>query len=212
MSSRRFELLGFLFGVAATVACVFNGNEVTQQRQAAPADQTARGLTVEIPDAVWEPFFFEALEERTNKIGMLSLRRIVLPDNDLEVRFWYEHFEVISGVIIRRSAEKWSAAQLRQRYEHEPLSIQQESLGAPKSGWEAAWKRLTDANILTLPDGSVNCKTEALDGLSYIVETNVNRRYRTYRYGNPTLATCDEAKQIVMIGTILSDEFQIILR
>jgi hypothetical protein len=89
------------------------------------------------------------------------------------------------------------------------LSIQQESLGPPKSGWEAAWKRLTDAKILTLPDGSVNCKTEVLDGIGYVVETNVNRKYRTYRYGNPSLATCDEAKQIVRIEAILADEFQI---
>ena len=98
MSKRRLELLGFLFGVTATVACVFNGQEVTQQRQAAPADQTAQGLTLETPDARWEPSFFKALEGRTNKIGMLSLRKTVLPDNDLEVRFWYDHFEVISGV------------------------------------------------------------------------------------------------------------------
>jgi hypothetical protein len=209
VSRRRLELLTFLLGVAGIVACVFNGKEAAQQRQAAPADQTAQGVILEIPDARWEPFFFKALEGRTSKIGMLSLRRTVLPDNDLEMRFWYDHFEVISGVIIRRSAEKWSATYLRQRNPQEPLSIEQESLGAPKSGWETAWKRLTDANILTLPDGSVNCKTEVLDGVSYVVETNANRRYRTYRYGNPSRANCAEAKKIVMIEAILSEEFQI---
>jgi len=208
VSRSRLELLAFLLSVVATVACVFNGKEATQQRKAAPADQT-QGLTLEVPDARWEPFFFKALEERTHKIGILSLRETVLPDNDLEMRFWYDHFETISGVIIRRSTGKWSATYLRQRYIQEPLSMQQESLGAPKSGWEATWKRLTDANILTLPDGSVNCKTEVLDGIGYVVETNVNRRYRTYMYGNPRLAKCDEAKQIVMIETILSEEFQI---
>jgi hypothetical protein len=82
-------------------------------------------------------------------------------------------------------------------------------LDPPKSGWEAAWKRLTDANILTLPDGPVNCKREVLDGGGYVVETNLNRRYRTYWYGNPSLANCNEAKQIVMIERILSEEFQI---
>ena len=162
------------------VACVVNDKEVAQRQKATPAEQTAQGVTLEIPDAPWEPFFFEALQERTNKIGVLSLRKTVLPDNDLEVRFWYDHFDMISGVIIRRSAGEWSATYLGQRSPKEPLSMQQESLGAPKSGWEAAWKRLTDAGILTLPDGSVNCKTEALDGIGYVVETNVNRRYRTY--------------------------------
>ena len=206
MSKRRLELLAFLLGVASIVACVFNGKEEAQQQKAAPPDQ---GLTLEIPDARWEPFFFEALEERTNKIGIGSLRKMVLPDNDLEVRFWYDHFEMISGVIIRRSAGQWSATYLGQRNQKEPLSIQQESLGAPKSGWEAAWKRLKDANILALPDGSVNCKTEALDGIGYVVETNVNRKYRTYMYGNPSLAHCDEAKQIIIIEAILGEEFQI---
>lgn len=98
---------------------------------------------------------------------------------------------------------------LGQSYAQEPSLIRQENLGAPKSGWEAAWKRLTDAEILILPDGSVNCKTEALDGISYVVETNVDRKYRTYRYGNPQLANCDEAKRMQLIETILSEEFQI---
>lgn len=205
MNKRRLELLAFLLGVAGIVACVFNGKEATKQ----PANQNAPGLTLEIPDAPWERFFFKAIDERTNKIGMLSLRKTVLPDNDLEIRFWYDHFEIISGVIIRRSAENWSATYLRQRIANDPLSMEQVSLGPPKSGWEASWKRLTDANILTLPDGPVNCKTEVLDGIGYVVETNVNRRYRTYWYGNPSLADCNEAKQIVMIETILSEEFQI---
>jgi hypothetical protein len=209
VSKRRLELLAFLLGVAGIVACVFNGKEAAQQQKAAPADRTAQSVTLEIPNAPWEPFFFKALQERTNKIGISSLRKSALPDNDLEVRFWYDHFEMISGVIIRRSAGEWSATYLGQRSPKEPLSIQQESLGAPKSGWEAAWKRLRDANILTLPDGSVNCKTEALDGIGYVVETNVNRRYRTYMYGNPSLANCDEAKQIIMIEAILAEEFQI---
>lgn len=208
-SKRKLELLVLLLPVAVLVACVFDGKQTAQQRERAPADQTAQGLTLEIPEARWEPFFFKALQERTDKIGISSLRRTVLPDNDLEVRFWYEYSEVISGVIIRRSAGKWSATYLRQRYEHEPLSIQQERLGAPKSGWEAAWKRLTDASILTLPDGPANCKVVVLDGYGYVVETNVNRKYRTYRYGNPSLANCDEAKQIIAIESILGDEFQI---
>ena len=45
--------------------------------------------------------------------------------------------------------------------------------------------------------------------VSYVVETNVNRKYRTYRYGNPNLANCDEANRILLIETILSEEFQI---
>lgn len=209
MSKRRLKLLAFLVGVAVTFACDFHGKEVSQPKNAAPADQPAQGLTLEIPDAPWEPAFFEGLERRTKKNELSSLRKTVLPDNDFEVRFWSDRLEVISGVIIRRSGKEWSATYLGQRYAHEPSLVQQESLGAPKSGWEVAWKKLTDAGILTLPDGSVNCKAGALDGISYVVETNVNRKYRTYMYSNPQLANCSEAKRFLLIEAILSEEFQI---
>jgi len=204
---RRPGLLGILFSVAATVACVSNGREVPSQGNAASAHQPTQSLTLEIPDARWEPIFYKALEERNKKIGLSSLRSTVLPNDDLEMRFWYDHFERISGVIMRRSNGKWSATFIGQS--KDPSLPRQQDLGAPKSGWEAAWKRLTDAGILALPDGSVNCKAEALDGISYVVETNVNRKYRTYRYGNPQLAHCDEAKRMLLIENILAEEFQI---
>lgn len=197
-----------LLGVAATIACVFNGKDPTQSNAARP-NQSPQGLSREIPDASWEPAFFEALAQRTTKVRMPSLRTQMLTGHDLEVRFWYDHFEIISGVIIRRSGEEWSADRLRQKYDHQPSSARLESLGAPKSGWEATWSKLTSAGILTLPDGStVKCKSEVLDGISYVVETNLNRTYRTYRYGNPQFANCDEAKRILLIETILSEEFR----
>jgi hypothetical protein len=60
-----------------------------------------------------------------------------------------------------------------------------------------------------LPDGALNCKTQVLDGVSYVVETNVNRKYRIYGYFNPQVANCDEAKQLLLIEAILSEEFQL---
>ncbi len=210
MTKRGLRLLTVLFCVAGTVACVFNAKNLNQPLNAAPMDQTAQGLTLEIPDARWEPAFFEALEERTKKAGMSSLRKTVLPDHDLEVRFWYDHFEVISGVIIRRSGENWSATYLRQKDDHQPSSLQQESLETPKSGWEVAWRRLTSAGILTLPDGStMKCRSDVLDGISYVVETNLDRKYRTYRYGNPQFADCEESKRILSIESIIFEEFRL---
>jgi hypothetical protein len=131
MKKRGLELLGVLFGVAATVACGLNGKGVPEQPSTAPADKSVECLTLEIPRAPWEPIFLEAIEERTKKIGLSSLRRTVLPDNDLEVRFWYDHVAVISGVIFRRSGDEWSATHLRQRNPHEPALVLQESLGIP---------------------------------------------------------------------------------
>ena len=83
-------------------------------------------------------------------------------------------------------------------------------LDPPKSGWDVLWNKLVDAGILTLPDSPrPQCPTEALDGISYIVETNVNRTYRTYMYSNPKLMKCPEAKQILRIEETLGDEFSL---
>jgi hypothetical protein len=111
-------------------------------------------------------------------------------------------------MIIRRAGEKWSATYLRQRYDHDPSSVEQKSLEVPKSGWESVWRRFTSAGILTLPDGSMTkCKSDVLDGIGYVVETNLNRKYGTYRYGNPQFADCDEAKRILAIEGIMFEEF-----
>lgn len=205
MTGRKLQLLAVLLGLAVN-ACV----HFKEPSPAVPNDQASQTLTLEVPTAKWEPVFFEALAVRTKQAGIPELRKTVLPNHDLEARFWYDHFEVIQGLIIRRSGEQWSASYLKQRVDSDPSSVRQETLGTPKSGWENAWNRLTSAGLLTLPDGSTtNCSSGGLDGIGYVVETNVDRKYRTYRYGNPQLATCDEAKRILSIESILADEFRL---
>src|SRR5262249_1387727 len=139
-----------------------------------------------------------------------SLRTTELSEHDLEVRFWYDgRPHLINGFIIRRHGDQWSAIGIRQTNEGEPPQVSQEVLPKPKSGWDAAWQRLVNAGILTLPDGWSNkkCHSEVLDGGAYVVETKVNRVYRTYMYGNPQFAKCDEAKLILLIEKIIADEF-----
>ena len=70
MSKGRIKLLGFLFAVAVTVGCVSDVNQAAQQRKAAPADQTEQRLTLEVPDAAWEPAFFKQLEARTTAVNL----------------------------------------------------------------------------------------------------------------------------------------------
>jgi hypothetical protein len=80
----------------------------------------------------------------------------------------------------------------------------------PKSGWEALWQKLVEAGILTLPDSSeLEYKNDVTDGKSYVVETNVENVYRTYEYGNPNYEELKEAKQIIKIGQIIADEFDL---
>ena len=210
MTRRKLELLSILVCVASAIACDSTARNLNPPPRAAHTDQAAQALTLEIPNAIWEPRFFEALEKRTKNAGMTSLRKAVLPDGDVEMRFWYDRFEVIAGVIVRRSGGNWSPSYLRQREQHLASSAQLESLGTPRSGWEVAWEKLTNEGILTLPDGSTsNCSSGALDGIGYVVETNVDRKYRTYRYGNPQWAHCLEAKQILSMEKIIFEEFRL---
>jgi hypothetical protein len=204
-------LVTFLLGVAVTAVFLFKSKNVQQQNDATKIAQEERGPRLIIPRAEWEPFFFTSLEEHTKGVNLPSLRTILLPQDDLEIRFWYNALpDSLNGVILRRSSGQWSAAHLRGSYERKRFRVEQESFKEPKSGWEAAWEKLVNAGILTLPDSSeVNCHSGVLDGISYVVEINANKTYRTYRYGNPEFAQCNEAKQIVSIEEIIANEFRL---
>lgn len=167
-------------------------------------------LQLEIPDAPWEAAFFAQLEQRTKAVNLPGLRTVVLPERDLEVRFWYDRFEIINGVVIRRTGQHWSAYWIYQDEDHLPSSAQMATLHSPKSGWDSFWKNLLETGILTLPDSPrAHCHNEALDGIGYIVETNVDRKYRTYRYGNPQWMKCSEAKQMIELEKMIADEFRL---
>ena len=47
----------------------------------------------------------------------------------------------------------------------------------------------------------------ARDGVAFVVETNTGNTYRTYKYGNPMLAECKEAKRMTEIADTLYQEF-----
>ena len=208
MRWHRLRLFSVLLCIPVAVACVLNGEE-NQLANANAGKQAAHVPSLEIPGAPWERAFFEELQERTSKAGIADLRKTVLPDQDLEMRFWYDHFEIIQGLIIRRSGGNWSATYLRQK-SHRDQTFESKVSGPPKAGWEDVWSRLLSAGILTLPDQSqTNCKSEALDGIGYIVETNANQKYRTFRYGNPQLVNCDEARRVQTIETILAEAFNL---
>ena len=206
MSWSRLRVLSVLLCIPVAVACVLSGKD----KQPANADaekQAPPGPSLEIPNAPWERVFFEELEKRTSKAGMSDLRNTVLPEQDLEIRFWYDDFEVIHGLIIRRSGGNWSASFLKQKSVRDPM-FESKDPGPPKAGWEDVWTRLVSAGILTLPDQpQTNCKFEALDGIGYVVETNANQKYRTFRYGNPELLNCDEARRVQSVEMILGEAF-----
>jgi hypothetical protein len=159
----------------------------------------------------WEAYFFPALEERTKRVDLPSLRTMQLGETDVEVRFWYDVSPgTINGFVIRRYGANWSAIGLRQVRDPWPSAVKLENLGTPKSGWDVFWQQLTAAGVLVLSDSDeAKCTAGVLDGVGYVVEVVAEQKYRTYRYGNPQFAPCDEAKQILSIEALIGDEFNI---
>lgn len=85
-----------------------------------------------------------------------------------------------------------------------------ETLQPPQSAWDIAWQRFVEAGLLTIPDASqVGCKVGGLDGVGFIIETNVERKYRTYMYDNPEFAKCEQAKQMLNLIDTISQEFRL---
>jgi hypothetical protein len=204
---KRAVALVVLSGVCGTAALLFYTKRMKAESVGAPIAQNPQlTKTVEVE---WETSFFSALEERTSKINLPRLKGLEVTKDQLEMRYWYDGSPgVINGFVIRRIYGNWSGLGVRQARDRWPSTVLQNELGAPKSGWDSLWKRLTDAGMLVLPDGDqTKCAGQILDGGGVVIEVVSNKTYRTYRYSNPNAVTCDEAKHMRLIDSIIAEEF-----
>jgi hypothetical protein len=81
----------------------------------------------------------------------------------------------------------------------------------PNLAGNCAGGGLKKRGTLTLPDASaIGCSARINDEMSYVVELNTNGTYRTYVYDNPNAAKCNEAKRMIGIGNIISEEFGVL--
>lgn len=159
---------------------------------------------LDIPKATWVPLFFETINKRTKAAGLKDLRLVSLTPEVTEVRIWIGFGRrSLRGFVIRRDAEGWQGLYVASI--HAPnVTIE------PKSGWAKLWKELTDQGLLTLPDSSsLEGRAWVTDGIGYVVEFSSNGTYRTYLYSNPEDQKWPQAKQIIRIIKILSDEFNV---
>jgi len=160
-----------------------------------------------IPRNTWEPIFFEAIDERAKLGSLKSLRSAAVPNDDIEIRVWRGFgLTPLAGFVLKRVSAQWAALFLAPTLSRTVDKSQ--SLSAPKSGWDACWRRLQDAGVLILPDAhAIGCSAGVNDGMSYVVEYNYDGTYRTYLYDNPDYAKCNEAKRMIQIGNVISEEF-----
>ena len=180
------------------------GNKVTP-------NTVQKKLQLNVPKDIWEPIFFEAIDERANRGRLRSLRLGALPGDDLEVRVWHGFgLTALQGFVLKRTGGQWSAVHLSGIVRNAPLQESQQTLQPPKSGWDRCWKRLQAAGILSLPDAvAIGCSAMINDGMSYVVEYNSDGVYRTYMYDNPVYAKCGEAKRMIVIGNTIAEEFNV---
>jgi len=207
---KRTGAFVILVGVCATAA--FLVYMTSMRAQNIGPQKTPSPHLAEPAAKVWEASFFSALEERTSKINLPRLKASAVAADHLEMRYWYDGSpDVINGFVIRRVNNSWSALGIRQARDRWPSAVLQENLGAPKSGWDALWKQLTDADLLVLPDEEqTKCHGQTLDGGGVVIEVLSKKTYRIYRYSNPTVVTCEEAKQMRLIDHIIVQEFNLL--
>jgi hypothetical protein len=188
-----------------------NAGENAKSEEAISINQKPEELKVILPDHPWVKFFFSTFQEQIEKVGLKSLRISVLPKDDVELRVWHDAMPYqVDGIVLSKTDNLWSGMHIYKDTKLKEGFLTKTTLPSPKSGWSEAWRKLESAGILILPDASqVNCNHSALDGVSVIVEINSKKTYRAYRYSNPSLANCKEAKQIINISKIIADEFSI---
>lgn len=163
---------------------------------------------LDIPKAGWVSIYFKSINKRTKAAGLKDLRLVSLTPEVTEVRIWIGFgLQFLSGIVIRRDANGWQGLHLPSM--HAPNAEANVTI-EPKSGWAKLWKALTDQGLLTLPDSSsLEGRAWVTDGIGYVVEFSSNGTYRTYKYSNPKYQKWPEAKQIIRIIKILSDEFDV---
>lgn len=173
-----------------------------------PRQMLSPQVKLEVPDATWEPIFFKAINERARIAKLKDLRSVQLANDDLEIRVWMGFgVTALQGYVIKRTGGQWSGLKIPGIRPQDPKT-RLNVLVTPKSGWDELWKSLTNENILTLPDSSKLPGGERFtDGISYVVEINKDKSYRTYMYGEPEEQSGTEAKQMANIARILSEEF-----
>jgi hypothetical protein len=172
-----------------------------------------RRLKKDIPKSLWEPLFFEEINERTDTLRMYRLRERRLPLNDREIRIW-EGFGLTSLIGYRfvQTGGRWMASYLYCDSSHKKDVWRTVLLGVPKSGWGAFWSRLEREGIWTLPDESVlpNDGISVFDGTSYVVECQRDDLYRTYLYSNPDChPKWPQAARMLSMMQLIRREFDI---
>jgi hypothetical protein len=160
-----------------------------------------------LPNHRWEQIFFKSINNATNLAGLEELREIPLNREDIEIRVWRGFgLSPLEGIILKQTDGIWTAFHITTNDYVEADKAKIKRLSRPKSGWESLWKQINDKGILMLRDPSeIECEDSGFDGMSYVVEINQNKIYRTYQMRSG--GKCEGVQQMEQIGEIIGLEF-----
>lgn len=199
----------FLFFVILLTACT-QKNE--QERSVIQIQQKPKVI---IPERNTPLSLEKGVDYGAKEGGLQKLRDFSLPDGDFEIRFWTvangAGRQGINGIVIKKSGEKWSAFNVDKMTFRDDITTGNRFV-YPKSDWQSLWQKLIDAGILTLPDSSELKNYNGgyiLHCSENVVEINKDSIYRVYDYYCPNADEHFESKQLVKIGDILAEEFDI---
>ena len=150
----------------------------------------------------WESIFFRSIDRTTQLAQIEELRKTVVKNGDVEVRFWHGFgLSPLEAVILKRTDGRWSGFHIKTNNYTEPENAFVEDLLPPRSGWDSLWKNVTDKGLLNLPDCSGEDCYGEIDGTSYVVEINQYHIYRTYKYPSTDFPSACSVEEIdIFIG------------
>jgi hypothetical protein len=156
---------------------------------------------------IWKRIVMKEIEEREHKAQIPRLSSMELKPDDLECRVWIGFgLAPLKGFVIRRVNSKWSGLFLPSIKRLGNQSTLQKVIGEPKSGWNSFWKSLVELGITAPADDAR--RGGGLDGQSVVVEIKEGISYKAYMFMNPQDDDSAEAKAIMRIIRILSEEFE----
>ena len=184
-----------------------NGSVARKQK----SESQAASSPPAVVDYSWKSGVFPLINERIEIAGLQNLEALRLPPEDLEVRIWHGFGVIVpAGLILKRSDGNWTAIHLASVSKKTHQSGSERTMKEPKSGWQSCWNRLANVGLLMLPDATqLGKEPRDPDVLSYVVELNVGGEYRTYHYTYPEANEHSEAKQMIEIGDIVAEEFDL---
>jgi hypothetical protein len=139
--------------------------------------------------------------------GLVLLKTAKVGEGEAEIRVWYGFgLFALEGFVIKRTNDELAAFHLKADHHstHYAKQVSRIKLPTPKSGWVSCWQRLVDAGIFTLPGGTEGPDPDAQ---GFYVEVNNAGSYRNYEYTSPEYSESPNAKRMLVIGEIISDEF-----